>query len=115
MIDETEEDAPGPFVPAPRPQLVPCPGPPMVVEVTHRQTVVTHADLVAYAGRSDLAGAVCVSSTSATVWTGGARMPDLTHLYTRRPLVLELWPGDALRFSAGKPGRVLLVPVVNRG
>lgn len=112
MNDETEEDRPPPFVPAPRPRLVPCQVQPMEVETTHRQTIVTQADLAAHAGRPDVAGALCVSSTFTTVYTGGARMPDLTHLYTRRPMLLEMWPGDALRFAATKPGRVLLVPVV---
>jgi hypothetical protein len=34
-----------------------------------------------------------VSGTFTTVQTGGARMPNLTHLYTRRPVLLETWPG----------------------
>lgn len=72
----------------------------------------TLQELAAHAGGEDVAGALCVSSTFTRVQTGGARMPGLTHLYTRQPVLLTLWPGDALRMTAGKPGRVLLLPVV---
>jgi hypothetical protein len=112
MNDETEDEPPRAFVPAPRPLLVPCQVAPMMVETTHLEVTVTHADLAAHAGRPDVAGALYVSSTFTGVQTGGARMPDLTHLYTRGPLLLEMWRGDALRFTAGKPGRVLLLPAV---
>jgi hypothetical protein len=84
----------------------------MAVEVTHRAVTVTHADLAAHAGREDVAGALCVADTFTSVQTGGARMPDFTHLYTRRPVMLEMWQEDAVTFTARKPGRTLLLPLV---
>jgi hypothetical protein len=96
----------------PRPRLVPCQCPPLVVEVGHKAVSIRLPDLAANAGRPDVVGALCVSSTFTRVETGGTQLPDLTWLYTRQPRVLGMWAGDALKMSAAKPGRVLLVPVV---
>jgi hypothetical protein len=111
-VEEDEHHAPPPVLALPRPRWVPCQCPPMAVQTSHKAATVTQADLVAHAGRPDVVGVLCVSSSYTSVQTGGAQMPDVTHLYTRKPRLLEMWPGDALRLTAAKPGWVLLLPMV---
>lgn len=109
MNEPREEDPP--MLALPRPRMVPCDCSPLTVGLTRKAVALTHADLAAHAGGANVAGVLCVSSTFALVETGGARFPEATRLYTGKPMVLHMWPGDVLRLTAVKPGSVLLLPL----
>jgi len=54
---------------------------------------------------------MCVSSTFTSVQEGGNCMPNWTKLYTRKPQIVGLWPGDSLEFHAAKVGTLLMLPM----
>ena len=93
-------------------RFVAAPAPPLTIELSGGTVVVTYADLVKHAGGGEVGAVVCTSRTFTSVEVGGARMPELWHLYTGRPAHFTLWPGDALRFNPVKPGGVELVALL---
>jgi hypothetical protein len=104
---------PGTDAPSALRGLIACPVAPLVVELAGVVVTITHADLMKHAGRHDVAGVICTSSTYATAETGGTSYPDLKHLRTRRPRMFYLWAGDSMRLHATNPGQVsvhVLVP-----
>lgn len=51
---------------------------------------------------------LCVAGGFTIAQAGGSNMPNWTKLYTRKPKVVGVWPGDSLDFRALKEGVVTL-------
>lgn len=98
--------------PGVRHRLEACKVPPMRLELPAQLRVtVSYAELQEHAGGAAVAAVLCVSGAFTSAQAGCNSMPNWTRLYTRRPQIVGLWPGDSLEFRAAKRGALLLLPM----